>query len=183
MFGIGQRHCLRQRAARIRVRIAHHMLDPHRPAGGVDGVEQDLGAGQVVARQVGLRAVAVDQMPDHHRTRRLGQLSQRRQRQRHAGRGKHPAPAGMCRRVTAQRWVRRGRVRSAGTGHGWHGDGSHAGAVARSVPGTHDANVTCAGSLAAAVSLGSRPRLTAVKLRAPARSYDDVSHTHSPAPP
>jgi len=113
MLGIGQRHRLRQRAARIRGRIAHHMLDPHRAAGGVDRVEHDLGAGEVVARQVRLRAVAVDQMPDHHRARRLGQRSQLRQRQRHAGRGKQPAPAGMCRRVVAQRWVRRGRGGSA----------------------------------------------------------------------
>ncbi|SPD66212.1 protein of unknown function [Cupriavidus taiwanensis] len=57
------------------------------------------------------------------------------------------------------------------------------GAVARSVPGTHDANVTYACSPAAAAPLGSGPHLTAVKLRAPGRSYDDVSHTHSPAPP
>ncbi|PVY69926.1 hypothetical protein C7414_115103 [Cupriavidus alkaliphilus] len=66
----------------------------------------------------------------------------------------------------------------------WLGqDGTRAGAVARSVPGTHDANVTYARMSAGTGLVGSGPRLTAVKLRAPARSYDDVSHTHSPAPP
>ncbi|SPK74166.1 protein of unknown function [Cupriavidus taiwanensis] len=58
-----------------------------------------------------------------------------------------------------------------------------AGAVTRSVPATYDANVTYARMAARAGPADSGPRLTAVKPQARARSYDDVSHTYSPAPP
>ncbi len=62
------------RDARAGIGIPHHVYDARPLTRGVRRIEQHLGAGQVVARQIRLRPHAVQQMADHQRAALCGGL-------------------------------------------------------------------------------------------------------------
>ncbi|MGN5476037.1 hypothetical protein ACTMU2_00490 [Cupriavidus basilensis] len=121
------------------------MLNPHRAAAGVGRVEHDLGAGQVVARQVGLvRRCRSNRWPTTM-VRRAGDWASASAVAAKAAERHHQLTA-----------LRRGRRRSRRAAMGttkrrgskaWEGVASAArpaaaGGAERSVSGTHDRNVT-----------------------------------------